>query len=154
MLHRRRSVAIQKPASAPGMMETIKYQRYPRRCASSRPRLETFRAKTNERLEFEQTGKSCKTLPRLPESPFCAHQKTSRQCGLSLPRPIKFDWNPVCQRPKYLIKWLPRPHLIPTEVLSGLADGLTTNSATFDKLPPGVCYWRSGQTLQRKREAF
>lgn len=102
---------------------------------------ETFRAKTNERLEFEQTGKLVKrssvtgiAVLRSPEN-----QQTVRAVP---PRPIKFDWNPVANVKKYLIEVATSTSFDTNGSIVRSRDGLTTNSATFDKLPPGVYYWR------------
>ncbi len=101
---------------------------------------ETYQARTNERLEFEQSGKLARrtSLLGMPVLKFPENQQTVRQGNSGT---LRFEWNPVPQASSYTVE-IATSSTFDRETLVKARDGLGTPLATFDKLPTGSYYWR------------
>lgn len=101
---------------------------------------ETFQARTNERFEFEQSGKLARrsSLLGLPVLKYPENQQTVR---LENAGAVRFEWNPVAQASSYAIE-LATSSTFDRDTIIKARDGLGSPSATFDRLPTGSYYWR------------
>ncbi len=101
---------------------------------------ETYQARTNERLEIEQSGKLARrsSLVGMPVLKLPENQQTVRLDNAST---IRFEWNPVAQANSYAVEVATSSTFDRETIVKG-RDGLTSPVATFDKLPIGSYYWR------------
>lgn len=101
---------------------------------------ETYQARTNERLEFEQNGKLARrtSLVGMPVLKFPENQHTVRLDNVGT---MRFEWNPVAQASSYAVEVATSSTFDRETIVKG-RDGLSSPLATFDKLPTGSYYWR------------
>ena len=100
---------------------------------------ETYQARTNERLEIEQSGKLARrtSLVGMPVLKFPENQQTVR---LDNAGTVRFEWNPVAQANSYAVEVATSSTFDRETIVKG-RDGLSSPLATFDKLPTGSYYW-------------
>ena len=113
---------------------------------------ETYQARTNERLEFEESGKLARrtSLLGMPVLKFPENQQTLRQGNSST---IRFEWNPVPQASSYTVE-LATSSTFDRETIVKARDGLGTPLATFDKLPTGAYYWRVRADTKQEQGSY
>ncbi len=101
---------------------------------------ETYQARTNERLEIEQSGKLARrsSLLAMPVLKAPENQQTVRS---ATPGSLRFDWAPVAQANSYAVE-IATSSTFDRETIVKARDGLVTPTAAFDKLPTGSYYWR------------
>lgn len=101
---------------------------------------ETYQARTNERLEIEQTGKLARrsSLLGMPVLKMPDNQQTVRP---ATPGTMRFEWSSVPQASSYAIE-IATSSTFDRETVVKARDGLGAPTAAFDKLPTGSYYWR------------
>jgi hypothetical protein len=113
---------------------------------------ETYQARPNERLEFEQSGKLARrtSLVGMPVLKFPENQQTLRQGNSNT---IRFEWNPVPQASSYTVE-IATSSTFDRETILKARDGLETPLATFDKLPTGSYYWRVRADTKQEQGSY
>lgn len=113
---------------------------------------ETYQARTNERFEFEQSGKLARrtSLVGLPVLKSPENQQTVR---LENSGTIRFEWQPVTHASSYTVE-IATSSTFDRETIVKARDGLTTPLATFDKLPIGSYYWRVRADKKQEQGAY
>lgn len=113
---------------------------------------ETYQARTNERLEIEQTGKLARrsSLLGMPVLKSPENQQTVRTVT---PGTLRFEWAPVPQATSYAVE-VATSSTFDRETIVKARTGLVTPTAAFDKLPTGAYYWRVRADKQQEEGIY